>query len=80
MNEAKDGLDPQGPGLTRSDLVKRGAAGAFAISMFGGLADKAHAFAGPMKFKNKHLKGDLKIIQWAHFVPAYDQWLDNTYI
>ena len=80
MTEAKDGLDPHGRGLTRSDLVRRGAAGAFAISMFGGLADKAHTFAGPMKFKNKHLKGDLKIMQWAHFVPAYDQWLDNTYV
>ena len=80
MTEAKDGLDPQGSGLSRRDLVRRGAAGAFAISMFGGLADKAHAVAGPMKFKNKHLKGDLKIMQWAHFVPAYDQWLDNTYV
>ena len=19
-------------------------------------------------------------MQWAHFVPAYDQWLDNTYV
>jgi multiple sugar transport system substrate-binding protein len=66
-------------GLTREDLVKRGAAGAFAISMFGGLADKAHGFAGPLRYKNKQLKGDLKILQWAHFVPAYDTWFDNTY-
>jgi multiple sugar transport system substrate-binding protein len=67
------------PGLTREQLVKRGAAGAFALGMFGGLAEKAHTFAGPMRFKNKHLKGDLKILQWAHFVPAYDTWFDNTY-
>ena len=66
-------------GLSRADLLKRGAAGAFAASMFGGLAERAGAFAGPMKFKNKHLKGDLKILQWAHFVPAYDTWFDNTY-
>ena len=33
-----------------------------------------------LKFKNRQLKGDLKIMQWAHFVPAYDTWLDNTYI
>jgi multiple sugar transport system substrate-binding protein len=66
-------------GLTREELVKRGAAGAFAIGMFGGLAEKAHSFAGPLKFKNKQLKGDLKILQWAHFVPAYDTWFDNTY-
>jgi len=80
MAEAKDGLDQRNSGLTRRDLVKRGAAGAFAVSMFGGLADKAHGFAGPLKFKDRHLKGDLKILQWAHFVPAYDQWLDSTYI
>ncbi len=80
MTEAKDGLDPQGSGLTRSDLVKRGAAGAFAVSMFGGLAEKAHGFAGPLKFKSKQLKGDLRILQWAHFVPDYDKWLDGTYI
>ena len=73
-------VEPRGSGLTRRDLVKRGAAGAFAISMFGGLADSPHAFAGPLKFKNKQLKGDLSIMQWAHFVPAYDQWVDNTYI
>src|SRR5581483_10446855 len=68
------------PGLTREQLVKRGAAGAFAISMFGGLADKAHSFAGPLRFKDRQLKGDLKILQWAHFVPDYDTWFDNTYI
>jgi multiple sugar transport system substrate-binding protein len=67
------------PGLTREELVKRGAAGAFAISMFGGLAEKAHSFAGPLRYKYKQLSGDLKILQWAHFVPAYDTWFDNTY-
>jgi multiple sugar transport system substrate-binding protein len=67
-------------GLTREELVKRGAAGAFAVSMFGGLAERAHGFAGPLKYKNKQLKGDLKILQWAHFVPAYDTWFDNTYV
>lgn len=66
-------------GLSRDELLKRGAAGAFAVSMFGGLAERVHAFAGPMKFKNKHLKGDLKILQWAHFVPAYDTWFDQQY-
>jgi multiple sugar transport system substrate-binding protein len=78
--EESDELGPQGSGLTRQELVKRGAAGAFAVSMFGGLAEKAHGFAGPLRFKHKQLKGDLSIMQWAHFVPAYDQWIDNTYI
>jgi multiple sugar transport system substrate-binding protein len=25
-------------------------------------------------------KGDLKILQWSHFVPAYDEWFDNEYV
>ena len=48
--------------------------------MFGGLAERAIAFAGPLSYQHKQLKGDLKIMQWAHFVPAYDKWLDNTYV
>ena len=48
--------------------------------MFGGLSDKAFGFYGPLRFANKQLAGDLRIMTWAHFVPSYDQWLDNTYI
>src|SRR4051812_5126050 len=33
-----------------------------------------------MKYRNKHLKGNLSIIQWVHFVPAYDDWFDNTWV
>jgi multiple sugar transport system substrate-binding protein len=67
-------------GLTRRDLVKRGAAGAFAVSMFGGIAERASSFPGVLKYRHRQLKGSLSIMQWAHFVPAYDQWLDNTYV
>ena len=28
----------------------------------------------------KQVSGELRIIQWSHFVPAYDEWFDNTYI
>ncbi len=73
MGEERDGL-------TRRDLVKRGAAGAFAVSMFGGIAERASSFPGVLKHRHRQLKGSLSIMQWAHFVPAYDQWLDNTYI
>jgi multiple sugar transport system substrate-binding protein len=66
--------------LTRGDLLKRGTAAAFSISMFGGLADRALGFYGPLKYAHKQLAGELRIMQWAHFVPAYDQWLDNTYV
>jgi multiple sugar transport system substrate-binding protein len=66
--------------LTRGAFLRKAGAGAFAVSMFGGLADKALPFYGPLRYQHKQLKGDLKIMQWAHFVPDYDKWLDNTYI
>ena len=66
--------------LTRGDLLKRGAAAAFAVGMFGGLTDRAFGFYGPLKYAGRQLAGELRIMQWAHFVPAYDQWLDNTYV
>ena len=37
------------------------------------------SFAGPLKYTDRWLKGDLSIIQWVHFVPAYDEWFDNTW-
>ena len=48
--------------------------------MFGGLTDRALGFYGPLKYAHKQLAGELRIMQWAHFVPAYDTWLDNTYV
>ena len=66
--------------LTRADLLKKGTAAAFAIGMFGGLTDRALGFYGPLKYPHKQLAGELRIMQWAHFVPAYDTWLDNTYV
>src|SRR5207244_11775765 len=64
--------------LSRRDLLKKGAAGAAALTAAG--AGAPFSFAGPMKYKNKHLKGNLSIIQWVHFVQAYDDWFDNTWI
>src|SRR4029453_16387903 len=78
--ERTDELDSRSSTLSRGDLLKRGGAAAFAVSMFGGLSDKALGFYGPLKFANKQLAGDLRIMTWAHFVPSYDQWLANTYI
>ncbi len=65
--------------LTREDLLKRGAAAAFAVGMFGALPDKALGFYGPLRYKHKQQAGELRIMTWAHFVPAYDTWLDGTY-
>jgi multiple sugar transport system substrate-binding protein len=80
VSDVTDELEGSGSALTRGDLLKRGAAGAFAVSMFGGLADKSFGFAGPLQFAKRQLAGELRIMQWAHFVPAYDQWLDNVYV
>ena len=80
MADSEDQLVRSSSELTRGDLLKRGTAAAFAISMFGGLTDRAFGFYGPLKYAGRQLAGELRIMQWAHFVPAYDQWLDNTYV
>jgi len=66
-----------GQRLTRRDLLRKAGAGAVAIGAAS--AGAPYAFAGPMRFKNRQLKGSLSIIQWVHFVPSYDQWFDNTW-
>jgi multiple sugar transport system substrate-binding protein len=78
--EVTSELESPSSTLTRGDLIRRGSAAAFAVSMFGGLSDKALGFYGPLKYANKQLAGELRIMQWIHFVPAYDTWLDNTYV
>ena len=80
MADTEDQLVRSSSELTRGDLLKRGTAAAFSMSMFGGLTDRAFGFYGPLKYAHKQLAGELRIMQWAHFVPAYDQWLDNTYV
>ena len=79
MADVADELDQPSSALTREALLKRGTAAAFAAAMFGGLTDRALGFYGPLKFKDKQLSGDLRIMTWAHFVPSYDDWLVNTY-
>lgn len=63
--------------LSRRDLLKKGAVGAVALGTAGAAAP--FSFAGPMKYKDRQLKGNLSIIQWVHFVPSYDDWFDNTW-
>jgi multiple sugar transport system substrate-binding protein len=64
--------------LTRRELLRRGGAGAAAIGLGGAAAP--YAFAGPHRFTGRYLKNSLSIMQWVHFVPDYDKWLDGTYI
>jgi multiple sugar transport system substrate-binding protein len=63
--------------VTRRDLLRRAAAGAIVL-VYGGLGAKT-AVAGAPKFRGRELKGTLRILQWSHFVPAYDGWFDNQY-
>jgi multiple sugar transport system substrate-binding protein len=79
VSDAVDELVRPGSELTRGDLLKRGTAAAFAISMFGGLTDRAFGFYGPLRYAGKQLSGELRIMMWTHFVPDYEKWLDNTY-
>src|SRR6266516_781522 len=60
----------EGRRLSRRDLLKKAGAGAMA----------PFSFAGAIRFKGRWLKGDLSIIQWVHFVPAYDEWFDKTWV
>src|SRR4051794_13328885 len=64
--------------LSRRELLKSAGVGAAAVGVGGATAP--FSFAGPMRFTNRHLKGDLTILQWVHFVPAYDAWFDTTWI
>jgi multiple sugar transport system substrate-binding protein len=64
--------------LTRRELLRRAGLGT-AVLVYSGAAPKTSVAATP-KFRGRELKKTLKIIQWRHFVPAYDTWFDNTYI
>jgi len=67
-----------GPGrTTRREVLRRAGAGSLLI-VYGGALPKT-AVAGIPKFRNRELAGTLRIIQWSHFVPAYDKWFDNVY-
>ena len=63
---------------TRREILKKGATGALLV-VYGGALPKPSA-AGVPKYRHKQLAGTLRIIQWSHFVPAYDKWFDDIYI
>lgn len=64
--------------LSRGELIKKAGVGAATVAVAGSAAP--FSFAGPLKYKGRWLKGNLSIIQWVHFVPAYDDWFDNTWV
>jgi len=59
--------------ITRRDFIKTTAAGAVATGL------------GPIIFIPKQAYGasarkTLKILQWVHFVPAFDKWFNEKYV
>jgi len=78
MAEKSDEPVQQETLLTRRELLKKAAAGTAALGVAGAAAP--YSFAGPLNYKGRWLSGNLSIIQWVHFVPAYDDWFDNTWV
>ena len=60
------------PRLTRSQLLRRAAGVATATAV--GAASAPYAFAGPLRHTGRWLAGELSVVQWQHFVPAYNGW------
>jgi len=63
--------DKKGKGVSRRDFIKLAGAGGIAA---GGLGP---AFLFPERAQAQ--QKTLKILQWSHFVPAYDTWFDGTF-
>jgi multiple sugar transport system substrate-binding protein len=63
--------------VSRRELLRRAGLGT-AVLLYSGAAPKT-SVAGVPRFRHKELAKTLRIIQWRHFVPAYDTWFDNTY-
>ena len=61
----------------RRELIRRAGAAGISIGVAG--SGFGEAVYGPLRFKGRWLKGDLSIIQWAHFVPAYDKWFTDVW-
>jgi multiple sugar transport system substrate-binding protein len=64
--------------LTRRDLLRKAGLGAIVL-VYGGAGVKKAVAAVP-KYRGRALAGQLRIMQWSHFVPAYDRWFDNEYV
>ena len=70
-------ITPDMDELTRQDLLRK--AGLGAIVLVYGATGVKNAVAAVPKYRHKQLAGTLRIIQWSHFVPAYDRWFDGQY-
>jgi multiple sugar transport system substrate-binding protein len=63
--------DKKGKGVSRRDFIKIAGASGIAAGALG------PAFLFPERAAAQ--QKTLKILQWAHFVPAYDKWFNDTF-
>lgn len=63
--------EKKGTGVSRRDFLKIAGVGGIGAGTMG------PAFLFPERAAAQ--QKTLKIAQWSHFVPAYDQWFDNTF-
>src|SRR5438034_10962032 len=61
----------------RRELLRRAGVGAASVGV--ARSGFGQALYGPLRFKGRWLKGDLSLITWAHFVPAFDVCFDKTW-
>ncbi len=67
--------------LTRRDLLRKAGLGAAAFTLPGYTSNLLKTKVHPVtKFAGRELAGTLRILQWSHFVPAYDRWFDGVYV
>ena len=59
--------------ITRRDFIKTTAAGALATGL-------GAPFIVPQRSYGASAKKSLKILQWVHFVPAFDKWFNEKYV
>jgi multiple sugar transport system substrate-binding protein len=64
--------------LSRRDFLKAAALAGAAAAGIPGCGGDGEGGGGGVD--TGEVGGELRIIQWSHFVPAYDEWFDGTYI
>jgi multiple sugar transport system substrate-binding protein len=65
-------MSAAGGTFTRTELLRRAGVAAATIGAAG--VATPSSFAGPLRYTGRWLAGDLSVVQWQHFVPAYNAW------
>jgi len=63
--------EPKAKSISRRDFIKTVATGMVATGLGADIINPGRGLAAKKK---------LKILQWSHFVPSFDRWLEDTYI